>query len=146
MIRVVIDTNVVVSANLGDEGLSAAILDLAAAKQILMCVSEAVLAEYKEALNRPRLKLSPQRIARSLAVIRKTSLLVEPTRTIMVVVKNDDPDNRMLECAHATGASYLVTGNVRHFPKIFGATKIVTPKQFIDSVLPLLARFRGEKT
>jgi len=48
----------------------------------------------------------------------------------------------MLECAHAAGANYLVTGNVRHFPKTFGATKIVTPKQFIDSLLPLLVRFR----
>jgi putative PIN family toxin of toxin-antitoxin system len=45
MMRTVIDTNVVVSANLNDEGLPAAILDLAANKKILMCVSEAVLAE-----------------------------------------------------------------------------------------------------
>jgi putative PIN family toxin of toxin-antitoxin system len=93
MIRVVIDTNVVVSANLSDEGLPAAILDLAANKRIPMCVSEAVLAEYKEVLNRPRLKLSPRRIARSLALIRKTSLLVKPIRTV-TIIKDDDPDNR----------------------------------------------------
>ena len=80
MIRVVIDTNVVVSANLRDEGLPAAILDLAANRRILMCVSETVLAEYKEMLNCPRPKLPRQRIARSLAVILKTSLLVKPTR------------------------------------------------------------------
>src|SRR5580658_8889348 len=76
MIRVVIDTNVVVSANLRDEGLPAAILDLAAQKRILMCVSAAVLAEYKEVLNRPHLTVGPRRIAHSLAVIRKTSLAV----------------------------------------------------------------------
>lgn len=72
-------------------------MDLAAAKQILMCVSEAVLAEYKEVLNRPRLKLSPQRIARSLAVIRKTSLPVEPTRTITVIKMT----TRTTECWNA---------------------------------------------
>jgi putative PIN family toxin of toxin-antitoxin system len=45
--KVVIDTNVVVSANLSDQGPSAAILDLAANRVILMCISPAVLAEYK---------------------------------------------------------------------------------------------------
>ncbi len=59
MIRVVIDTNVVVSANLSDEGLPASVLDLAANKKILMVVSEPILAEYAEVLRRPRLKLDP---------------------------------------------------------------------------------------
>jgi putative PIN family toxin of toxin-antitoxin system len=71
--KVVIDTNVVVSANLGDQGPSAAILDLAANKLILMFISPAVLAEYEAVLRRPRLQLSPSRIASSLAVIRNTS-------------------------------------------------------------------------
>ena len=145
MIGVVIDTNVVVSANLIDEGLPAAILDLAAQKIILMYVSEPVLAEYKEVLNRPRLKLSPQRIASTLAIIRKTSRLVKPTRTV-AVIKNDDPDNRLLECAEAASADYLVTGNTKHFPETFGKAAIVTPKQFIDSVLPLLSQLRYEKS
>ncbi len=47
MIQVVIDTNVVVSANLVDAGPSAAIFALATNRQlILMCVSPAILAEY----------------------------------------------------------------------------------------------------
>lgn len=62
MIRVVIDTNVVVSANLVDEGPSAAILSLAIKKKIQMFVSEAILAEYDEMLHRPRLKFAPTRI------------------------------------------------------------------------------------
>ena len=45
--KVAIDTNVVVSANLSDQGLPAAILDLAANKTIPMFVSPAVLAEYE---------------------------------------------------------------------------------------------------
>jgi len=138
MIRVVIDTNVVVSANLRDEGLPAAILDLAANKIILMCVSAALLAEYKEVLNRPRLKLPPHRIAAALVVIRKTSLFVKPTRTV-TLIKTDEPDNRLLECAEASGADYLVTGNTKHFPKTFKNTVIVTPKQFMDKLIPRLA-------
>lgn len=49
----VIDTNVVVSPTSG-EGLPVAILDLDASRRFLMCVSPAVLAEYKEVLNAPR--------------------------------------------------------------------------------------------
>jgi putative PIN family toxin of toxin-antitoxin system len=45
--KVVIDTNVVVSANLSDQGPSAAILDLAAKRVILMCISPPVLAEHE---------------------------------------------------------------------------------------------------
>jgi putative PIN family toxin of toxin-antitoxin system len=144
MIRVVVDTNVVVSANLRDEGLPAAILDLAANKRILMCVSAALMAEYKEVLNRPRLKLAPRRIASALAVIRRTSLLVSPTRTV-TVIKADEPDNRLLECAEEAGAHYLVTGNARHFPRSFKSTIIVTPKQFLDLLLPHLAGLRRRK-
>jgi uncharacterized protein len=55
MIKVVIDTNVVVSANLVDAGPSAAILNLAVNQKVLMFVSPAVLAEYDEVLRRPRL-------------------------------------------------------------------------------------------
>lgn len=141
MIRAVIDTNVVVCANLNDDGLPAAILDLAAHKRILRCVSDAVLAEYKEVLNRPRLKLPPKRIARALTMIRKTSLLVQPKATVSIV--DDEPDNRLLECAQAAGADYLVTGNIKHFPETFAGTRVVTPKQFIDLILPFVALLRN---
>jgi len=89
-------------------------------------------------LNRPRLKLAPRRVASALAVIRRTSLLVNPTRTV-TVIRIYEPDNRLLECAEAARADYLVTGNARHFPKSLRSTIIVTPKQFMDLLLPHLA-------
>jgi putative PIN family toxin of toxin-antitoxin system len=82
--KVVIDTNVLVSANLSDEGLPAAILDLAANKTILIFVSPAVLAEYEAVLRRPRLNLSAAAVARSLAVIRNIGRLVKPTRRLAI--------------------------------------------------------------
>jgi len=139
MIRVVIDTNVVVSANLVDEGPSAAILSLAIAKKIRMFVSAAVLAEYEEVLHRPRLKFDHKRIEASLAEIRDTAELVQPARGIQEI-KRDEPDNRFLECADAAGAEYIVTGNTKHFPQVFENIKIVTPQQFLELVVPPLAR------
>jgi putative PIN family toxin of toxin-antitoxin system len=88
MIRVVVDTNVVVSGVLVDEGLPASILDLAANKSILMVISADVLAEYEAVLGRPRFKIAPSRIRQVLSIIRKTSLLVKPTRILSISVMN----------------------------------------------------------
>ena len=143
MIRVVIDTNVVVSAALNDDGLPAAVLSLAINRAVLMFVSPAVLTEYETVLHRPRLKLNPKRISAILADIRAASRLVHPGG-IVAEIKNDDPDNRFLECARAAAAEYLVTGNTKHFPETFETTTIVTPKQFVELVLPLLAQYDKE--
>lgn len=70
---------------------------------------------------------------------------MKPTPTI-TVIKNDDPDNRFLECALAAAADYLVTGNSKHFPVTFEKTMIVTPKQFTDLLLPLFVELRHEKS
>jgi putative PIN family toxin of toxin-antitoxin system len=138
MIRVVIDTNVVVSANLVDEGPSAAILSLAISKKIMMFVSPAVLAEYEKVLSRPRLKFDPGRVKAVLTIIRDAAELVQPTRTIKEIEK-DEPDNRFLECADAARAEYIVTGNPKHFPQTFENITIVTPREFLEIVVPRLA-------
>lgn len=137
MIKVVIDTNVVVSANLVDEGPSAAILSLAIQKQIQMFVSPAVLAEYEEVLHRPRLKFDPARIKDFLARVQSTADLVHPNTTL--AISSHPSDNRFYECAAEASADYLVTGNTKHFPKQFENISIVTPRQFLEFIVPHLA-------
>jgi putative PIN family toxin of toxin-antitoxin system len=136
MIRVVIDTNVVVSANLIDEGLPASILDLAANKKILMVVSEPILTEYEEVLRRPRLKLDPLKVDNVLAVIRSTGKLVKTKRKVKK--SPDESDNRFYECAEAGKANFLVTGNTRDFPESHKGTRIVTTREFIELIGPML--------
>ena len=137
MTKVVIDTNVVVSANLVDEGPSAAILDLAANKKILMFTSPIILAEYEEVLRRPRLKLDPARIEAAMAVIRSTSTVVVPIHKLKI--SKHEADNRFYECAEVAEADYLITGNTQHFREAHRTTKIITPREFIDLILPELA-------
>jgi uncharacterized protein len=50
----------------------------------------------------------------------------------IVAVSPDEPDNRFLECAEAAEADYLVTGNVKHFPKTHKRTEIVTGRRFLN--------------
>jgi putative PIN family toxin of toxin-antitoxin system len=138
--KVVIDTNVVVSANLSDQGPSAAILDLAANRVILMFISPPVLTEYEAVLRRSSLKIDPSRIASSLAVIRNTSRLVRPTRRLAEAA--DEPDNRFLECAAAAGADFIITGNAKHFPQRFENIRIVTPREFLDLITAEVASSR----
>ena len=134
MIRVVLDTNIVVSANLQDLGLPAAVLDLAIGRKVQTFISPPVLAEYEDVLHRARLKLSAARVEAALEAIRRSSKLVEPALTI--TWSKDTSDNRLLECAETAVADYLVTGNLKHFPREWKTTKIVTAREFLAEVVP----------
>jgi uncharacterized protein len=138
MIRVVLDTNVVVSAALSAEGAPAAVLDLALGKRILMLVTPDMLVEYEKVLHYPKLKLDPARIAAFLSDIRRASHPVTSRRTLSI--SRDESDNRFYECAGAGDADYIVTGNIRHFPVRYKRTEIVTPGEFIALVASNLAR------
>ncbi len=137
MIRVVLDTNVVVSAALSDEGLPGAIFDLAMNNKILMVVSANILAEYEKVLHYPRLKLEPARAKGFLSDIRKASELVSPGRAL--TISRDESDNRFYECAEAGKADFLITGNTQHFPVHYKNTQIATPREFIQRLGLLLA-------
>jgi uncharacterized protein len=115
MIGVILDTNVLVSANLNSDGLEALVVSLALNRKVQLYVSEPILAEYERVLLYPRLKFSPQEVGRFMALVRRASVLVKPAH--MVSESTDDADNRFLECAETAGADFLVTGNRRHFPK-----------------------------
>jgi uncharacterized protein len=50
----------------------------------------------------------------------------------------DPKDNIFLECADEARADYLVTGNVRHFPRFWKRTKVITSREFVNIVAPHL--------
>lgn len=132
MIRIVLDTNVVVSATLRPDGLPNAILGLGLNRTIQLCVSPPVLAEYEEVLARPRLKIQPEKIVSAMSMIRDVSFHVDPA--FAVTAASDPDDNIFLECAQAADANYLVTGNQVDFPAAWGSTLIVTPREFIGII------------
>ena len=129
MIRVVLDTNVVVSSLLSD-GSPKVLLDLAFDQSFAWYISEPILAEYRVVLSYPRLQIDPIDARRTIAAIRKTARLVKPS--LILKEATDEEDNRFLECAQASKANYLVTGNLRHFPKAWKYTKVVSPRQFLS--------------
>ena len=130
--RVVLDTNVVVSALLKRDGWESQVLRLGLAGKFQLCVSPAVLAEYALVLPRLRLKLQPKEIDHTLSNLRGSSRFVHPVRTLDV--SRDEADNRFLECAEAAEADYLVTGNAKHFPARWKSTRIVNARLLIEEL------------
>jgi uncharacterized protein len=136
--RVVLDTNVLVSAHLNAEGFERHVLDLVLAGKLQIAVSEPILTEYEGVLRRPRFGIKPRQVSQSMRLIRKAARIVSPRRELTVT--RDRADNRFLECAEASKADYLVTGNKRHFPAEWRQTQVVNARELLEWIIPDLRR------
>ena len=134
-LRLVIDTNMVVSAALKPDGLQRTVL-LAITKPARLYVSDAIMDEYREVLARRRMGIPKGRRRQLLQLIRNRSQTLTPARQHQVTP--DPEDNKFLECADAARADYLVTGNQRHLPKYWKKNKVITSREFISIVAPHL--------
>jgi len=123
----VIDTNVVVSGLLNPHGPSARVLDAVLDGRVKMVYDARILAEYRDVLHRPRLKLKPERIAAFLEGLRG-QMLVNPVAT---VAGGSDPDDLVfVEAALAAPDKTIVTGNLTDYPdEILNRVRVLTPAQ-----------------
>ena len=133
-LRLVIDTNILVSAALKPDGLQRTVLVIAMSKPAQLYVSNAILAEYREVLARREFKIRRGSRQQLLQLIKNHAQLVNPVRALQVT--KDPDDNKFLECADAAGADYLITGNQRHFPAFWKKTKVISSREFITIVAP----------
>ena len=132
--RVVIDTNVVVSAPLSSTGVPAQILEAWRLDAFELVVSEPILAEYRKSLSYEpvlaRHQMSQEEIAEIVEGFREFAVLVEPNQKIEAV-PDDAEDNKFIECALAGEAAYIVSGDshllaLRHYQDI----QILSPAAF----------------
>jgi putative PIN family toxin of toxin-antitoxin system len=137
-LRLVIDTNVLISAAIKPAGLQRTVLLLAMTRPARLYVSRPILEEYSEVLGRPELRIRKGLRQQLLQLIKNCSYTVVPTCRLSVT--SDLDDNMFLECADAARADYLVTGNQKHFPRFWKKTKIITTREFISLAAPHLIR------
>jgi putative PIN family toxin of toxin-antitoxin system len=130
MLRAVLDTNVVVSAHLTADGPAALIFRLALSRYFQCYVSEEILEEYREVLQRRKFKLDADYVVRSLSAFRAAAVLVNPR--IQIVAARDPDDDKILECAIEAKADYIVTGNIRDFPKQLRGVSVFPPRGFLN--------------
>lgn len=135
--RVVLDTNVVISGLVTRGGPPARLVDLWAEGRLTVIVCPAILEEYLTVLLRPRFGVigsleHRHSLIRDLIDLPNT-LLVQPDPTDRVdAVQVDPTDNRFLECALAAGATHLVSGDL-HLLDLhrFKDITICAPRDFL---------------
>ena len=112
--RVVVDTNVLVSAVISPGGTPARVVSLWRDGQFVLLVNQAILAELSRALAQPRLlrkyALTRSRIERLLNALRESAVVVEGDPVVHADVRDPD-DRKFIECALAGAADYLVSGD-----------------------------------
>jgi uncharacterized protein len=131
MLRVVLDTNIYISAIL-TPGKPRDVLELARKKRIRLLISEAILQETERIL-RVKIGKSPNEISRILISLQTISEFVSPLLTISHI-KADPSDDRILECAVEGKADYIVSGDTKHLLplKKYRNTKIISPAQSLQ--------------
>ena len=129
MLRVILDTNVIVSGLLHSEGTPAVLLKLAVAKQFRCFVSESLLVEYTEVLGRRYFRLDRQRVVRFMKDFSELVVVVAPRKKL--AVSRDSGDDKVLECAVEARADFIITGNTRDFPMQYHGVRVVKPKDFL---------------
>jgi len=135
-LRLVLDTNILVSAALKPLGLQRTVLLLAITKPARLYFSPPIFTEYRTVLRRPELRIRKGIQQQILQLIENRAHLVSPSGALQITP--DPTDNIFLECADAARADYLITGNQRHFPRFWKKTKIITSREFIGIVGPHL--------
>jgi putative PIN family toxin of toxin-antitoxin system len=130
MFNAVYDTNVVVSGLISANGIPALLLDLAFNGRVAIFVSSEIFDEYERVVSRPKLQIPKIQREAVLKKLRSLAQWVEPRQRVTASI--DPDDNRFLECAAAGEVDFLVTGNLRHFPKTFRGTRVVSPRQFFE--------------
>jgi putative PIN family toxin of toxin-antitoxin system len=112
--RIVLDTNVLVSGLLSAAGPPAWIVEAVLTGDLELALDMAIRQEYEEVLGRPEFRFPAAQVETLLSVVDRFAFWVPAVPPCPVALPDPD-DEPFLAVAGATG-SVLVTGNVRHFP------------------------------
>ena len=127
----VIDTNVLVSAMLDvrHDSATVRVLEHLLDGNIVPMFNAEIVAEYREVLHRPKFRFAKEDIAAMIDFVVKSG--VESKRAETSGLVKDANDVVFYEVAMSREDSYLVTGNIRHFPV---DTRIVTPNELLKII------------
>jgi putative PIN family toxin of toxin-antitoxin system len=128
--KVVIDTNVFVSG-LTFKGKPREVLDLIWRGDIEACISSFIFKELEETLKKD-FSWDRDQIKHTIEKIKAKTILIQPKNKVSVIKENDD-DNRILECAIEGKAQYLISGDRKHLSplKEYQGIKILSPAEFL---------------
>ncbi len=131
--RVVLDTNVLVSALIFPGGTPELAYRLVLEERIQLVTSRTLLAELGSVLE-AKFGWDPARVEQAVGQLARVGFVVEPTTTVTEIVA-DDADNRVLEAAVAGNAATIVSGD-RHLLTLgeWREIQIQTPADFLQGL------------
>lgn len=127
----VIDTNVLVSALLSSKNDTATVqvFGKVITGEIIPVYSNVITKEYREVLSRKKFGFSGDLIEYLLSAIEKYGILVDPSPSGITFLDMKDVPFYEVVLEKRNDNAYLVTGNIRHFPK---EPFIVTPRELLN--------------
>lgn len=139
MVRVVLDTDVLVSGLLSPRGAAAAVLNTVIGGRVELLYDDRIIEEYREALLRPCFGFDKSSVGRFLSFIEQEGEWVE-AMPMGIGLKSGGEEMPFLECAVSGRADALVTGNVRRFPKAaLQVVKIKSQRDFLEESLSVMS-------
>lgn len=136
--RVIVDTNILLSALINPNGLPAQLIDAWRGARFDLITSRDQLLELGEVARRPELRkyIVPPRVGRFINDLRELAEVL--SRLPRVDSSRDPRDNFLLAMAEASGADYLVTGDKRDVLvlEMHNRTRIVTTRQLLAVLNP----------
>lgn len=132
--RVVIDTNILVSAAIAGRKPASVITWVINQPDYEWVVSEEILAEYQEVLSRRKLKLTDVQKERWLNLIQGSTTLIDVS--IEIDFPRDQKDAKFIACALSANADFLITGD-RDFTEVQSLenTLIISVSLFAESIV-----------
>ena len=130
--KAVFDTNIFVSALAIPGGQAERAIDLVIDARVNLCISKEIIHEVLGVLAQ-KFSKSPEELSRTAVFLSELAELIVPRKKLAVL--DDEPDNRILECAVTGHADVIVTGdramlNLKKYREI----RILSLRQFLDEI------------
>lgn len=129
MIYAVIDTNVLVSALIthNTEAATAKVVRLLLEQEFVPMYNTDIIAEYEDVLHRAKFPILKETADALISFIIENG--IESSRVIFDETMPDEDDRVFYEIALSQEDSFLVTGNLKHYP---ASPRVITPAQFLE--------------
>lgn len=137
MLKVVLDTNVLVSSLLVKVGLPAAVVDAWRQREYLLVTSPDLIAEVRATLNYPRLRrkylFTDEDVEQLISLLEQDALVVPGQAEVEGVIPDDPADEKVLACAVDAEADVIVSGD-SHVLGLgeYQGIPVITVREFLE--------------
>jgi putative PIN family toxin of toxin-antitoxin system len=125
MIKVVVDTNIIISSLLVPNGSCYQVMNLIYNYEFALFYSDDILSEYRAVLSRSKFHFHPDVQNETIRLVKERGICFNPAKSTIPL--QDESDRMFYDLADST-KSFIITGNQKHFP----SGTILTPREFLE--------------